>query len=428
MKQYSYYKWQTWSLLALTFVLSLFHRGAMGVIADPLAIDLNASASQIGSLGAITFYTYAFMQIPAGLMLDRFGYKTVSIWGILTTGIGSFLLGLAPSLFVAYFARFLVGFGTSFLFIAALKAQTIWFKPKEFTTASSYLALSGNLGGMLSTFPLAILIGLIGWRFSMVLMALLSFVLGIVIWRGIKSSPVDYGFTPRGYEVLKQDIPLLKTLKTIFKLPALWRNFFALFALVGTTTALSGVWGIQYIETVYGISSEMASFLISFVLFGLIAGSLCINKIVHLFNANFALLQRYACLMMMVCVTLLLLAGQFIGSLVLLAIILFLMGFCAMAHLISFTDIMRYCEGSMISLSTSTINAGEFIGSSMISLIIGFTLDLTSRHETGGYSISQFNIAFLIFFIVALLGFMTSFIGTKPLANLEQSNTQPSLN
>ena len=65
---YNFYKWRVWSILAISFVMSLFHRGAIGVISGDLSRDLGLTATELGNVASITFYTYAFMQIPAGLL------------------------------------------------------------------------------------------------------------------------------------------------------------------------------------------------------------------------------------------------------------------------------------------------------------------------------------------------------------------------
>ena len=69
----------------------------MGVISSSMSVDLNATASEISNIASVTFYTYALMQIPAGLLLDLYGYRKISGIGILLTGIGSILLGITPS-------------------------------------------------------------------------------------------------------------------------------------------------------------------------------------------------------------------------------------------------------------------------------------------------------------------------------------------
>ena len=120
MKSYNFYKWRIWIILTFSFVLSLFHRGSMGVISSPMSADLNATATQVSNIASVTFYTYALMQIPAGLLLDLYGYRKISGLGVLLTGIGSILLGITPSISLAYMGRLLVGLGTSVIFISVL--------------------------------------------------------------------------------------------------------------------------------------------------------------------------------------------------------------------------------------------------------------------------------------------------------------------
>ncbi|MGL4337115.1 MAG: MFS transporter [Turicibacter sp.] len=416
MRSYSFYQWRIWSILALSFVMSLFHRGAMGVISTNLSTDLNASASQLGSIASVTFYTYALMQIPAGLLLDAFGYRKISYLGVLVTGIGSILLGLAPSLTLVFIGRFLVGLGTSVIFISILKAQTVWFSTKDFTKASSRLSFIGNIGGMLATFPLAILVGMLGWRFSMIGMGALCIGVALLIFIYVKNSPREYGFEPQGKIIEKEKVNILQAILSVCKTPALWRNFFALFTLVGCTTTLTGVWGINYLTTVYGLSGTVASFYISFVVFGLIIGSLFINVIAKRFEHQLAMIPRMACTVMAISWFYLLIVAQGKPSLWMLSLLFIIMGFCAMGHIIAFTDILSYCHPQSSGLASSLVNSGEFIGSSIISLVIGFSLDQTFTgpivEGVKLYSADQFTSVFAIFLFVSLLGIATSYIGT----------------
>lgn len=417
MKSYSFYKWRIWSLLTFSFVLSLFHRGAMGVISSFLVTDLNATATQISNIASVTFYSYALMQIPAGLLLDRYGYQIISALGILITGIGSILLGLTPYLTLAFWGRFFVGLGTSVIFISVLKAQSIWFSPKEFTKASGLLSFIGNIGGMLATFPLALLVGWIGWRFSMIGMGLVCLMISTLIFIYVKNSPEEYGYQAEGYKLEPAKIQLLSSLKEVLTNSAVWRNFFALFTLVGCTTAFSGVWGINYLTTIYSLTETQASFYISFILIGLIIGSLCINKIVSLFHHQISKCQGVASFGMTGCWIYFLLIAKGKPSLFLLSFIFFVMGFLASAHILSFTDVTHHCDTQNGGLASSLVNSGEFIASSLITLIIGFSLDLTFTgtiiNQVRHYSPAQYKQCFLIFLIISFLGVITSQIGPK---------------
>ncbi len=417
MKSYHFYKWRIWIILAFSFVLSLFHRGAMGVISSPMSADLSATATEISNVASVTFYSYALMQIPAGLLLDAYGYRKISCYGIFLTGAGSILLGFTPSIFLAYIGRLLVGFGTSVIFISVLKAQSIWFNKRDFTRASGLLSFIGNMGGMLSTFPLAILVAYIGWRYSMIGMGILCIVISILIFFYVKNHPKEYGFEAEGHISITEKINLMQSLKSVLFNRSIWRNFFALFTLVGCTTAFSGVWGVNYLSTVYHLTETKASVYISFILVGLIVGSLCINTILSWFRYQISLCQRVASILMTLCWVYFLLLANGKPPLQVLPILLFMMGFLATAHILSFTDITNYCSAQNNGLASSFINAGEFIASSLITLLIGTLLDLTYvgtlTDSVRHYSPSQYKLCFFIFLFISALGILTSFLGCK---------------
>ena len=417
MKSYNFYKWRIWIILTFSFVLSLFHRGSMGVISSPMSADLNATATQVSNIASVTFYTYALMQIPAGLLLDLYGYRKISGFGVLLTGIGSILHGITPSISLAYMGRLLVGLGTSVIFISVLKAQSIWFNQREFTRASGLLSFIGNMGGMLATFPLAILVAYMGWRGSMTWMGFLCVIISLLIFIYVKNHPNDYGFEAKGKTGISQKINLKQALKTVLLNRSIWRNFFALFTLVGCTTAFSGVWGVNYLSTVYHLTETKASFYISFILIGLIVGSLCINKILSWFKYQISLCQRIASTLMTLCWIYFLIIANGQPPLSILPILLFMIGFFATAHILSFTDITNYCTPDNNGLASSFINAGEFIASSLITLLIGTFLDLTyvgsSTDAVRCYSASQYKLCFFIFLFISALGILTSFISCK---------------
>ncbi len=417
MKNYNFYKWRIWIILAFSFILSLFHRGAMGVISPSMSIDLKASASEMSNIASVTFYTYALMQIPAGLLLDRYGYRKMSWIGMLLTGLGSILLGMTPSIALAYIGRLFVGLGTSVIFISILKAQSLWFNKHEFTKASGLLSFIGNIGGVLATFPLAFLVAAIGWRFSMIGMGVICLLLFGLIIVYVKNHPNEYGYEAQGDSKKSEKMNLKQSLKTVMFNASIWRNFFSLFTLVGCTTAFSGVFGVNYLTTVYQLTETKASFYISFILVGLMIGSLCINKILTWFDHQIVLCQRTSSILMTLCWVYFLIIEKGKPNLSLLPILLFTMGFLATTHILSFTDITHYCTSNNNGLASSFINAGEFIASSVITLFIGTFLDLTYTgsmlNGVRDYSSQQYQTCFFIFLFISALGVLTSFIHTK---------------
>jgi sugar phosphate permease len=417
MKSYNFYKWRIWSILALSFIMSLFHRGAIGVISEDLSKDLTLTASQLSNVASITFYTYAFMQIPAGILLDRLGYKRISSYGVFITGIGSIILGGAMNVYLAYGGRLLIGLGTSVIFISVLKAQRVWFSESEFTKASGLLSFIGNLGGVIATFPLALLVKVSGWRGSLYAMGILCLLIGSLIIIYVKGSPEEYGYESNGIKSAGEKIDLMTSLKAVFRNSATWRNFFVLFTLVGCTTTLTGLWGVTYLTNVYNMSKTTAAFYIAFIVYGLVAGSLFIGKAERIFNNNIIMYPRIAAGINSLCWAYILFIAKGQPPVASIPILFFIMGFLAMAHILAFTDVNNNCNEKNSGLATSIVNSGEFIGSSFISILIGTLLDLGWKGQMIGtlrvYETSQYINSFYIFFFISVLGVFTSYIGLR---------------
>lgn len=413
-KTYNYYKWRIWTILSLSFVMSLFHRSALGVVSEELSKTLSLSAVQLGNVASITFYSYAIMQIPAGILLDVFGYKKISYLGVITTGFGSILLGASLNVWMAYGGRLLVGVGTSVIFISVLKAQSIWFSKDEFSKASSKLSFIGNMGGVIATFPLAALVILIGWRKSFYIMGIACFIVGFLIYKYVKASPKAVGFVPLGITHNEEKINLSKALKSVITNRATWRNFFILFSLVGCTTSLTGLWGVSYFTYVYGISKTMAAFYTSFIIYGLVAGSLVVVQIDRLLKDPVKLYPRISLIInSLIWVYILIIEGGK-PPLVVFPYILFIMGALAMSHILSFTDIKEKIPGSYGGIGTSIVNSGEFVGSSILSILIGYFLDFKWNGQVIDgikvYGLEEYRLAFFLFLIVSVIGIIMSFI------------------
>jgi len=121
IKKVESYRWVVWTILALLYVFVTFHRMGTGVVRNELEEDFSIGAAQFANIGSMYFYAYFIMQIPSGILADKFGPKiTVTIFSLLAAA-GSVIFGLAPVINVAYIGRFLVGIGVSVVFICLIK-------------------------------------------------------------------------------------------------------------------------------------------------------------------------------------------------------------------------------------------------------------------------------------------------------------------
>lgn len=413
--RYDKRKWFVWGILVIAFVAVFFHRLSMGVVSKELIKELGLTGKMLGSLTSMNYYAYALMQIPVGIMVDTIGVRKICAWGTLLTGVGSILFGLAWNVPLAYFSRFIVGIGTSVIIVSILKVQSLWFAPEDYSTLSGYTSFFGNMGALLATFPLAYLTLQIGWRNSFYIMGAVSIILAIGIYVIVRDHPGELGHRMNRRPVQNKN-PLLG-IRAVLLNPYTWPPFFLMFFMVGTTTAIVGLWGIPYLTHVYGISDLEASRSLSFVSLGFIAGAPLVGKCLALFKGDIKRLLNVAT----ATYTALWLYMAIMGGkppFNQIPIIFFLVGFCTIWHILAFTNVKEVNDSDFAGSASAIINVGEFIGSSVLSFGIGVLLDFGWKGQAleGAriYDANQYQAVFTLLAVMALISLgATLLIGEK---------------
>ena len=142
------YRWLIFGIMASAYLAAFFHRVCPAVIALDIQETYGISAELIGLLASAYFYSYAFIQFPAGLLSDSFGpRKSVTLF-IMVGALGSILFGLAPNLETALVGRVLVGLGAGMVFTPTMKILSSWFRVNEFTKMNSIFLATGGLGAL----------------------------------------------------------------------------------------------------------------------------------------------------------------------------------------------------------------------------------------------------------------------------------------
>ncbi|MEG2068186.1 MAG: MFS transporter [Acidaminococcaceae bacterium] len=281
-----------WMPLALAYFVGFFHKNAGALVGESLKIDFAiTSAAQLGFLTSIYFYTSAVMQIPSGIIADKFNPKQGIIGAMLFIIGGTVVSGLAPSLTVLYIGRLILSIGCAMIYINLFKIASNWWRTEEMGTISSYTSMAGNAGPLVATVPLAYIINSVGWRGSYYLMAGVVAVAMVLCIIFTKSRPADAGLPSwaeieakeNGTEVApikaKADIKIWESLKQVMTNK---QSIFAALAcggMYGSFIAFAGIWAIPYFMQIYGFTKmEAASILfigqISYIIAGPINGIL----------------------------------------------------------------------------------------------------------------------------------------------------------
>ncbi len=251
---------------ALSFSYAFFQRVAPSVMVEDLMHDFNATAAILGNLSAFYFYAYASLQIPIGVMLDRWGPRRMLTAALLISAAGSIVYATADTLVMAYLGRLLIGGGAAVSFLGTLKLATFWMPPQRFSLITGSTMLAGMVGGIAAQAPLAAVVEITGWRPTMVAAGVFAGLMGLLFWLVAKDAPRAEA------EPDEAPPPLLDGLGRVLKTPQIW--LIAIFALMmaGPSLSFAGLWGVPYLMQVFDLDRPTAATITSTLLVGWAVG------------------------------------------------------------------------------------------------------------------------------------------------------------
>ena len=185
--------WLIWSSGGLFFLLGFFHRVAPAVLHRELTVDFSLSASSLGALTSLYFYSYTAMQIPTGLLADLWGPRRLLAFGLISTAISSAFFAISEELFWAGVARFLIGGSVAVAFVTTLKLSSHWLPPKRYAFATGMLLVAGMTGAVFAGYPLHQATILFGWRNVTLASALLALLMAVLVFMFVRDDPYEKG-------------------------------------------------------------------------------------------------------------------------------------------------------------------------------------------------------------------------------------------
>ncbi len=156
---------------AAGFFLSYVFRNVNAVIGKDLAAEFSLSPAEVGLLTSMYLFSFAAMQVPVGVFLDRYGPRRVVAGLLCISALGALGFGLAGSFGELALGRALIGLGVSACLMGSIKAFTLWFPLARLATLNGWMIAIGGVGGLAATSPLEALLGPFGWRAVFVGMA-----------------------------------------------------------------------------------------------------------------------------------------------------------------------------------------------------------------------------------------------------------------
>ena len=213
-------RWRICGLLFLTWLMSYVDRSMMPMAIPLIGQEFHLSTTVMGAVISAFFLGYACMQIPGGLLADKFGARKMMTAGVALWSVFSVLTGAATSLANLIWVRILFGLGEGLHPPAAFKALASWFPSDERARANGVVMSSNTLGPMITPIIFAGLVGAFGWRHAFWLISIPGFLIAAAVYWYVRDQPAEDSKTaPRESERHASFTELLRY-------PALWRLFF----------------------------------------------------------------------------------------------------------------------------------------------------------------------------------------------------------
>lgn len=361
--------WIVWGLACVFYFYEFLLQVSPSVMSSELMRDFNVTSHTLGILSGIYFYSYAFMQLPGGVMMDYFGPRRLLTIATAICAFSTIAFGMTDSFLMACIARLMIGFGSAFAAVGAMKFASNWFNTEKFALLTGLMITIGMLGAIGGEAPLALLIDKLGWRESMEVLGISGIIIAILIFTITRDNPVNSKIITSNPDCEEK---IIENLMVLLKNSKLW--FVAIYGglMYMATPVFCGLWGVPFLMMKMHLPKAVAANYISLIFVGWAIG----GPLWGVYSNKIGLRKRglYIGSIGGIITSCIFIFGNLHSTLVL-QILLFMFGVFSAGFLTSFSIAKELCNKNRVATGLSFMNMINMIGIALAQPVIGFVLD-----------------------------------------------------
>ena len=371
---------------AAGYYLSYLYRSINAVIAPNLAADAGVGAADLGLLTSVYFLTFAALQLPLGLALDRFGPRRVAAALLLVAAAGAVVFAWADGLSGLVLGRALIGAGVSSCLMSSFKAFTQWFPSQRLPAVNGMLLAFGGLGAISATAPVEALLAIADWRVLFVGLAGITAAVALAIFAIVPDHPQSSASIGLSEQ--------LAGLRRVFVDPVFWRVAPLGAIGAGASQAVMGLWLGPWLRDVAGLErAGVASYLLvgacgmaaGFLLMGMLAERLSRigikpAQVVGIGMGGFLLAM------------LILASGMVSGGWLLLLLVV--LAFLGAGSTVNYAVISQHFGSQLAGRANTALNLLVFVASFLMQWLVGVVIGLWEDPLTQEYAPVGYRVAF----------------------------------
>ena len=377
-----------WAIAVAVYLVAVFHRTSLGVAGLQAASRFGISPSQLSIFILLQLGIYAGMQIPTGILVDRYGPRRLLVAAACTMGVAQLLFAVADSYPLALLARALLGLGDALTFVSVLRFAAGQFSPSRYPVVVSVTGTLGQLGNLVATLPLTALLHRAGWTPTFLSAGLLSLVSGAAVYLMLPRAPRLRRRPRQGARLLDSLRGVGRRVATAWSLAGTRVGFWVHFGSMSTSLTFALLWGVPFMVEGQRMSRNAAStVLLLSVLVAIVVGPpigyligrhpvtrvpLAIGTSLTTVLGWYAVLAAFSHPMphwLLVALVLVTTTGGPVSS-------------------IGFALARDYNGPAIVGTATGLVNVAGFVASIVACLSLGWTLDLLGSQTLGSYRLA----------------------------------------
>ncbi len=408
------YKWFIWLIAVGFYFYEYVLRVSPSILVPRLIQTFQVNAETVGVISAFYFYAYAPMQLPVGMLTDRFGARRLLMIASIVCGIGGGMFSLAHTVYVAEIGRFLLGTGSAFAYIGLIYVTTHWFEKKRWALLLGIGNSLGMMGAVVGEGPMSFAVSEWGFRSVMFTVSLIAFLIALLVLVIVRNQPKEF----------KQDenesrSSFKLSLKIVFRSKRAWVVALVSMGYYLAVVTFGALWGVPFLQVSNGFSQEVASFASSMIFFGFVVGGPMIGHLADKLQRKKEIFIAFLALTLISISALIYLSPLPEGVTFMLV---FVVGFCCSGQLLAFPLAIQAASEYVKGTLSAFINGMAFFGGAIMQPVIGAILD--ARAKGAAYSLADYQWAFSTLVVILAFCFIGSFFIADPKKKLALSQVK----
>jgi len=408
--------WIVWTTGLLAYIVAVLDRTTLGVSGLAAADRFSTGPGLLSTFVVLQVVVYAGAQIPAGVLLDRFGSKALIAAGGVLMASGQLVLAFTESLPTAIAARAVVGLGDAVTFISVLRLVPHWFAMRQVPLVTQLTGICGQLGQVLSAVPFLAVLTAMGWTVAYVSVAALG-VLSIVLTLAVVKNTPDGTTTTREPTSVRDT---LSSVKTVWLRPGTRLGFFTHMGTQFSVTVFALMWGVPYLTVAQGLSAGVAGALLTMSVAAAISSGVLVGVFTgrHPHRRSRLVLAIIASNALAWSVVLALPGPAPLWLLVVLVVVISVGG---PGSMVGFDFARTFNPSTTLGTAQGMVNMGGFLASLLLMQAMGVILE-----ATGGLSFDSFRIAWTLQYVVwsvAVVGILVTRRKARRLLRLQDDRS-----